>query len=195
MNAEEKTNVLVGIPCNFATIFRKFTQSLIALLKYSRADEAWADSAYLWDMRNLLAKILVDHKQYQYLFMVDADMAFPHDLIDVALRHAQQFNWDIVGVPYLHRDEPKYHLYIETGHYRWQAIHDLEQPKEIDAVGTGLILIHREVFEKMEWPWFKGYWRKGIVSEDLVFCNHAKRAGFKIGHTHVVAGVQHLAVR
>lgn len=43
---------------------------------------------------------------------------------------------------------------------------------EVDAVGTGCILIHRDVLETMEPPWFE--YRPLGNSEDLVFCYEAK---------------------
>lgn len=44
--------------------------------------------------------------------------------------------------------------------------------KDVDAVATGIIAIHRSVFEKMRPPWFE--YRAGATSEDLMFCWMAK---------------------
>lgn len=54
---------------------------------------------------------------------------------------------------------------------------------EIDGIGTGCLLIHRKVFERMEKPYFEFLFdEKGMtkLSEDLNFCKKAQEAGFKI---------------
>lgn len=56
-------------------------------------------------------------------------------------------------------------------------------PNEVDAVGTGCIMVRREVFEKMPAPWFefikdeRGMLKAG---EDFSFCQKAKELGFSI---------------
>jgi len=52
--------------------------------------------------------------------------------------------------------------------------------REVDAVGTGAILIHRSVIEAMlPGPWFE--YEAGGTSEDLAFCRKAKRKyGFQV---------------
>jgi len=59
------------------------------------------------------------------------------------------------------------------------------------AIGTGGMLIRSEVFRELEYPWFE----HGRASEDLIFCDRAREAGFpiycdlgsRIGHLTVAA--------
>jgi hypothetical protein len=61
-------------------------------------------------------------------------------------------------------------------------------PKEdrlikVDGLGTGMLLIHRDVLKTIEPPWFQfKYDKDGLIelSEDYYFCEKAKKAGFEL---------------
>jgi len=53
---------------------------------------------------------------------------------------------------------------------------------EVDAVGTGCLLVKREVFEKMKRPYFRfvsSFERDLYQSEDIYFLENAKKLGYK----------------
>lgn len=50
---------------------------------------------------------------------------------------------------------------------------------EADALGTGCMLIKREVLEAVGYPWFKCH-DKSPGGEDFYFCERAKEAGFSV---------------
>jgi len=61
-----------------------------------------------------------------------------------------------------------------------------DQIIDIDAGGTGLSIIHRSVFEKMDVPWFK---TEVDTGGDLMFFKRAKDLGIKIvGDMSIIAG-------
>ena len=54
---------------------------------------------------------------------------------------------------------------------------------KVDGVGTGMLLIHRDVFKAIDPPWFKfQYTNDGLIelSEDYYFSEKAKKAGFEL---------------
>lgn len=59
-----------------------------------------------------------------------------------------------------------------------------EKPFEVDGVGTGAMLIRREVFETVPDPWFVGNRGNEFIppgsGEDFNFCIRAKRKGFSV---------------
>ena len=134
--------------------------------------------------RNLLvAKMLMG--DWTHILMLDSDMVFPRGLLGRLLSH----DVDIIGAFYLRKvrgHQPCIMNYNDSGKpiSRWPEL----KVEEVDAIGTGAILIRREVFAKMEPPWF--YYKPvenefddtklEQVSEDYVFCENAKKAGFKI---------------
>ena len=53
-----------------------------------------------------------------------------------------------------------------------------DQLAEVDIVGTGFVLIKREVFEGLQRPYFKCL--TGMAKEDVYFCVKCKEAGFQV---------------
>lgn len=63
--------------------------------------------------------------------------------------------------------------------YRTPLPFPYNQIMPVDMVGTGFMLIAREVFEKVPPPWFQCY-DKGNAQEDIYFCLKAKKFGFQV---------------
>jgi len=70
--------------------------------------------------------------------------------------------------------------------YSYQAINIMgkTEPIECDAVGMGATLIPRHIFERIPRPWFEYQMSRDTprrdVSEDMAFCQRARRLGYKI---------------
>lgn len=129
--------------------------------------------------RNQIVKALLN-STCDYLLMVDTDnppLDNPLDLIEE--------DKDIIGLP-----TPinmscirgisffRYNIYKDD-----KQLKDGEGLQKVDAVGTGCILIKREVFEKLEDNPFtpERYEDDRIkVGEDIMFCRRAEKAGIDI---------------
>lgn len=142
--------------------------------------------------RNWLVRQMVglDEPRITHLMWFDSDHTFPSDTL-LRLLSADK---DIVGCLHRTREAP-YHVVGSL----------LDQSPNIDifnagglhrasVVGSGILLVKREVYEALEAPWYcetrdstlAGTDRidpdncDGDISEDVYFCREATKAGFEI---------------
>ena len=126
---------------------------------------------------------------YDYYLATDDDMAFTSDTIGQLIEH----NKDIIGASYMVRSGSDAHLIVacpigKRAKADWFKVWD-RGIQECDWTGGGCLLIKKNVFEAMEYPWFRnnvvreevnGVLVGDIQTEDLSFCQDARRAGFKV---------------
>lgn len=117
-----------------------------------------------------------------WTFFIDDDVIVPQD----AFLQMTAWNKPIVSGLYYKRQGK-----IVPTAYREAAsgpapIPSANAPGLVDFVGGGCLLIHRQVLEKVKFPWFK--WTQNDESlkpqdrlgEDFNFCRKARQAGFEI---------------
>lgn len=137
--------------------------------------------------RNSIVQLALN-KGFTHVFFVDDDMTLhPDSLVRLLARKK-----DIVGGVYRIRGETK--KYVACLQRKGWIYHKLEGFKkeglhEVDAIGTGSLLITRKVLEKV-WNKYKGfpfqisYKKHGgklySQTEDVNFCEKAQAVGFKI---------------
>ena len=120
---------------------------------------------------------------FDYLLMIDEDTVpflNPIDLVDM--------DKDVIILPALtfqkNQENPViFNIYEKDGRYYKTLVCGKEKFVEIDAGGTGCILIKRKVLEKIKRP-FESVWndKTGIREKgsDIYFCEKVKSKGFKI---------------
>jgi GT2 family glycosyltransferase len=128
-----------------------------------------------------------------HLLMCDTDQVYPPDTLTKLLSH----NVDICGVKVHSRWPPFAPIFYRGSIGRYKQIPDDEMESgelvEIDATGTGCLLINMEVFNKVDPPWFKYSVKDGRpVGEDIWFCSQAREKGIGI-HVDTSIEVGHLA--
>lgn len=118
-----------------------------------------------------------------HIWMVDTDQVYPQETLVKLLSH----DLDIVGCK-IHRRWPPYEPILYRFNGEWpnlQMVPDDEWMKgglvEVDATGTGSILIKMDVFKRLARPWFlMNLYNDPPIGEDIHFCKTAKDAGYKI---------------
>ena len=132
--------------------------------------------------RNSLVELVLEDGA-DYLWFMDDDHAFSPDLLWRLLAWEK----DLVVPVCLMRTHPYYPVTFaermsddENGKARYLPVYFPDQPDsgliKLEAGGCAGMLIHRRVLEAIEPPWFE----YGFASEDLIFCQKAKEAGFTL---------------
>lgn len=165
--------------------------------------------------RNRIAQMSID-KGVDYVLMVDNDVVLPKDVLLNMLEDAKEV---CLGY-YAHRNANNIYtgrvlackLKDERGdlyfNYPLESEYTAEEMKQliesgnykvqIHGGGMGCALIKTDVFRRLKYPWYD--WvnyadaHRGMLSEDLYFCEHCKNNGIPI-YTDTRAGCGHLLRR
>ena len=140
--------------------------------------------------RNILVKRALD-AGFDWIGFLDCDVECSPDAFIRLLSHRKPFMAGLYRAKKEDTQEGKvlwaawmfdkvHNGYVAIDHWDGDGI------LEVDIIASGLMLIHRSVFEKIGFPWFK--WTKDTevcgfghgMSEDFNFCEKAKSAGIQI---------------
>ena len=131
--------------------------------------------------RNKIVQTFLQNKKYDYLLMLDDDNVPPADILHLAdfdkdIICGLSFGWQqglVVPSAFKRRPDGIYTVAPFTGD---------EGLIEVDAAGSGQMMIARRVLEKLRYPFRNEYDRDGMkkLGLDLNFCQRAKELGFKV---------------
>lgn len=191
-----------------------FTTSLIELFQArpARFDGFLrVEGGLLSRQRNEVVKNFLDTTTAAWLLMIDSDERFTPEAIDKLLSAAHDKDRPVVAglyfgtwpnpggllpkpIPHIYRQGDDGVSVIPVLNYKPDTV------IEIDAAGTGCLMVHRSVLETMRanadpsegdsWCWFRDLPLGGLwLGEDLYFCRRIKSLGFPIhAHTGAVLG-------
>ena len=117
-----------------------------------------------------------------YLLWLDSDMRFPKETIG----HLILRDKPIVAANYSTRRMPVKPVAMRDAAGKIDRVFTApgsEGLEAVDYVGMGVMMVKREVFEKLDAPWFAiPYSTVGnhYIGEDVYFCRKAKEAGFEV---------------
>lgn len=182
----ERVHVFVGVPLSesvHSEFFKTFWPAQLLLPEEGAVSVEVAKWGNTVNNRNDLVKSCL-RGDYTHLFFMDSDMSFPESTLSRLLYHDK----DIIGGFYTTKVEPyNSTCFVDSPNdgynYRTYNPQDGEHLKEVAAIGTGCMLIKRQVLEAMKWPWF--YYKPNEVkqtfaTEDVAFCEDARGKGFKV---------------
>lgn len=127
---------------------------------------------------------------YEFLFMIDSDQTAVANILDLSL-----LDKDVIGaLCYMNKDDvitPSLMRRVAEGYTLISDKIPLGNVVEVDATGTGCIMIHRRVLEAVPPPWFEyEFTDEGLLAkgDDFIFCDKVKEYGFNIYvHTGVLS--------
>jgi hypothetical protein len=128
-----------------------------------------------------LARQALEEKA-DYLLWLDSDMRFPKETIG----HLILRDKPIVAANYATRRMPVKPVAMMDGGGKIDRVYtgpESQGLEPVDYVGMGVMMVKREVFEKIEAPWFAiPYSTIGnhYIGEDVFFCRKAKEAGYEV---------------
>lgn len=134
--------------------------------------------------RNTIVQDFLKRPEYDYLLMLDGDIIPPLNVLDLV-----DYQKDVMGaVCFAYMDNSIVPLVLESNPdknakpYIVKQINGDEGLIEVDAIGSGLIIMSRKVLEQVKAPFSNNYDENGIktLGLDLSFCKKAKELGFKV---------------
>ncbi len=136
------------------------------------------------NMRRSLAKRQPADAGFSHFLFIDSDIGFNPEHVRQLLKMDQA----ITALPYLtHRPNGEYQAgsLDASGAVTRRIGIRADGVRAVDFVGAGFLLVRRDVFPRLEYPWFRfGVGERGDtawnLSEDVGFCLNAKRNGYSI---------------
>lgn len=130
--------------------------------------------------RNKIVKDFLE-SGHDYLLMIDGDNVPPINILDM-VEHEKEI---VGGLCFAYMKDAIIPLVLkknENGSYTTMRIDGSEGLIECDAVGSGCMMIKREVLEEIKAPFLNEYDEDGIkvTGLDIAFCRRAKEKGFKV---------------
>ena len=121
-----------------------------------------------------------------HLLWLDSDMKFSADTLDALL----SADTPIVAGNYSTRVKPHRPVAFKDPNNLDTRVFTGNGLEEVHAVGSGLMLVKREVYEKIALPHYSVEWNEdytSLVGEDIYFCNQAQKNGYTIYVDHDVS--------
>lgn len=134
-----------------------------------------------------------------YIFWIDADQTYPKDTPERLMKHIDSGK-SIVGGLVPHRGNGLPNIYNSipgSSLYQHKKVYPGDGLIKVDAMGFGGVMMKPEVFQKMEYPWFRMKWNNEIndmLGMDFTFYGNCAKAGIDVWcDTDLV--FDHLAVK
>lgn len=182
----EPAKVLVAYPSKGSAhgISEQWADAMHGLRVTYPAATTFSVSGVPWDVARNKCALFCLENGFDYLLFIDDDVVPPVDVVPRLLSH--QVN--VVGGIYRQKMLPHDWCMFKagtlpTGQHTKTPIAPNNNLVEVDYIGAGCLMIHRSVFEMLQYPWF--VWdltpaNPSGKSEDFYFTDLCKKNGIKV---------------
>lgn len=138
-------------------------------------------------VRNTIMRLWRDkYQSFTHLLTIDSDTVPPLDVVE------RLINLDTTVAtgcyPIMYHDGPRWALSNRTANEdrgRHKLLNEFpvaDQPFEVEGCGAGCLLLRRDIFDKVDWPWFRWVEHEDglLIGEDFYFCDKVRAAGLPI---------------
>lgn len=172
--------IAIGIACN-RQMQPKTVQSLLEMVANSDYELYFVIGSEGYTISENRAYIVAQARKNDctHLFFVDDDMIFPKDTLKKLVEHGK----DIIGiVAHSRMITEDTQVTLMDG----KVLQKKDRPDKlfkVKAIGTGIMLINLEIFNKIDKPYFNTETHENgftLMGEDSWFCRQAERKGIEI---------------
>lgn len=157
---------------------------------------------YIEANRNDVAAQFVNHGECDFLWFIDYDNGFFPEALPLFMEDFEDPKVSVVqGMYYCRHPKPGEAARPTCGMrlptfpypYGWDFDHahflgrdglvnlSRDYGSTSGAISTGMLMIRREVFENVPWPWFETAWRhNSFYYEDVIFGQKCEEAGYDL---------------
>lgn len=195
---DKSANVAICVPVR-DTVTAVFAHSLAMLMK--KCGETNLSTTLHFNMGSEVAmqrQQLVEQAldtSCTHIMWIDSDMKFPVETINMLLSYKK----DIVAGNYSTRVPPYRPVAFANKNNLDKRIFNGTGLQEVFAVGSGMMLVRRSVYENMSKPYYKIEYSDdytSLVGEDIYFCNKAKEHGYSVYVDHAISDkIAHIGTR
>ena len=183
-----KPNILFSVP----TAKSVSAETVLALTSISydeRITYAQSKGAPVEWVRNTLARMCLDGN-YTHLMMMDSDIVPPENIVELLLECDHPMAAAIVPIYIAGKIVSNVRIEIDGAEVFMERCPS-DKPFLVKAAGTGCVLIAREVFERIPWPWFEYHeeFDGTRIGEDIDFSMKAAKYGLQyMAHPKALCG-------
>ena len=130
-----------------------------------------------------------------HIMWIDADMQFPVDTLNILLAA----NKDIIAGNYCTRVPPHRPVAFKSKSNLDSRVFGGTGIEPVWAVGSGMMLVKREVYENIPLPHYMIQYNEtytSLVGEDIYFCSLANEHGYEVNISHELSDrIAHIGTR